>query len=93
MGGGILANLLKKADDSIYRGVQSLADKPNGIGMSVPTFKEKAKQRLLNVDSQFAKPDLGELMGRSNLKIKNTGGLGNTPMLQEAYELLTGRKR
>lgn len=92
MGGGVLASLFKKADDSIYKGLQSLASKPNGIGMSTPTFKAKAKQRLLNIDSQFVKPDLGELMGRNNLKINNAGGLGNTPMLQEAYELLTRRK-
>lgn len=92
MGGGVLASLFKKADDSIYKGLQSLASKPNGIGMSTPTFKAKAKQRLLNIDSQFVNPDLGELMGRNNLKINNTGGLGNTPMLQEAYELLTRRK-
>lgn len=88
----MLASLFKKADDSIYKGLQSLASKPNGIGMSTPTFKAKAKQRLLNIDSQFVNPDLGELMGRNNLKINNTGGLGNTPMLQEAYELLTRRK-
>lgn len=92
MGGSILANLFKKADDSIYRGLQSLADKPNGIGMSAPTLKAKAKQRLLNVDSQFVKPDLNELLGKNNLKIRNTGGLGNTPLLQEAYEVLTRRK-
>ncbi|MCA9340885.1 MAG: hypothetical protein KDA17_08280 [Candidatus Saccharibacteria bacterium] len=92
MGGGVLASLFKKADDSIYKGLQSLASKPNGIGMSTPTFKAKAKQRLLNIDSQFVNPDLGELMGRNNLKINNVGGLGNTPMLQEAYELLTRRK-
>jgi hypothetical protein len=38
MGGGVLVNLFKKADDSIYRGLQSLADKPNGIGMSKSAF-------------------------------------------------------
>lgn len=93
MGGGILANLFKKADDSIYRGLQSLADKPNGIGMSTAAFKERAKQRLMNVDSQFKQPDLAELMGKNNLKIRNTGGLGNTPLLQEAYEVLTRRNK
>lgn len=93
MGGGVLASLFKKADDSIYRGVQSLANKPNGIGMSAPTFKAKAKQRLLNVDSQFVQPDLNELLGRNNLKINNAGGLGNTPLLQEAYEILTRKPR
>lgn len=92
MGGGILSNLMRKVDNKIYSGLESLASKPNGIGMSTPTFKAKAKQRLLNIDSQFVNPDLGELMGRNNLKINNTGGLGNTPMLQEAYELLTRRK-
>jgi hypothetical protein len=46
----------------------------------------------MNVDKQFTQPDLAELMGRNNLKIRNTGGLGNTPMLQEAYEILTRRK-
>lgn len=93
MGGGILANLFKKADESIYRGLQSLAEKPNGIGMSAPAFKERAKQRLMNVDRQFVKPDLAELMGKNNLKIRNTGGMGNTPLLQEAYEMLTRRKK
>lgn len=93
MGGGILSNLFKKADDSIYRGLQSLASKPNSIGMSAPAFKERAMQRLMNVDSQFVKPDLAKLMGKNNMKIRNTGGLGNTPMLQEAYEILTRKPR
>lgn len=93
MGGGVLSSLFKAADDKIYGGLKSLASRPNGIGMSTPTFKAKAKQRLLNVDSQFVQPDLGELLGRNNLKINNAGGLGNTPMLQEAYEILTRKPR
>ncbi|ATW62236.1 hypothetical protein CQ476_35 [TM7 phage DolZOral124_53_65] len=91
--GNVLANLLRKADDNIYSGLQSLAKHPNGVGMSSATFKARAKQRLKNVNNQFANPDLDELLGRNNVKIRNAGGLGSAPLLQEAYEILTRRKR
>ena len=92
MGGGILSNLMRKVDGKIYSGLQSLSSKPNGIGMSKHLFKERAKQRLNNIDDVFKYQDFSKALGRDNIKIRNAGGLGSTPMLQEAYEILTRRK-
>lgn len=87
----VLSTLLEKADDAIYSGLKSLRNKPNGIGMSTPLFKERAKQRIGNYFEATSTGDLRRLLGRDNIKIYNAGGLGDTPMLQEIYERLTGR--
>lgn len=86
MGGGILANLLKKADRSIYNGLGNLP--ANGLGMGAGTFKQKMIQHGRNIDDAFATQDLRKLRGRNNLKIRDTGG-GGTPMLQDIYAKLT----
>lgn len=86
MGGGILANLLKRADKSIYEGLGRLP--ANGIGMGAGTLKQKLLQRGRNIDDAFSMQDLTQLRGRKNLKIRDTGG-GGTPMLQDIYARLT----
>lgn len=89
MNGSILNRLLSKADNAIYSGVKQLDQLPNSIGMSTPLFKERAMQRLGNVNDFFVDHKLDTLRGKNNIKIRNTGGLGNTPLLQDFYEILT----
>lgn len=86
---GVLGNLLSKADDAIYKKLQGLSQYPNGIGMSTPLFKERAKQRLYNINDFFADHSLDTLRGKKNIKIRNAGGMGTTPMLQDIYEIIT----
>ena len=86
MGGGILANLLRKADKSLYDGLGRLP--ANSIGMGSGTLKQKLMQRGGNIDDAFATQDLRKLRGRGNLKIRDTGG-GGTPLLQDIYAKLT----
>jgi len=86
MGGGILANLLKRADESIYNGLGRLP--ANGLGMGAGTLKQRLIQRGRNIDDAFATQDLTKLRGRGNLKIRDTGG-GGTPLLQDIYAKLT----
>lgn len=83
MGGGILANLLKKASSGIYEGL--------GHTVSPAVFKQKAMQRMGNIDEAFRTQDLRKLSGRNNIKIRNAGG-GGTPVLQDIYAQLTKRK-
>lgn len=83
MGGGILGNLLKKADSSIYSGL--------GRTMSPAVMKQRAMQRMDNINDVFTHQDPSKLLGRNNIKIRNTGG-GGTPMLQDLYAQLTKRK-
>lgn len=90
MGGGILANLLRRVDDSIYNGLGKLDRFPNGIGMGSATLKQRAGQRLKNVDDVFATQDFSNLLGRDNLKIRDAGG-GGSPILQEIYARMTRR--
>lgn len=92
MGGGILSNLMRKVDSKIYSGLESLASKPNGIGASKELIGARLGQRARGVDKFFASHNTDDLLGRGNIKIRNAGGLGNTPMLQEAYDILTRRK-
>lgn len=92
MGGGVLKNLLRRADDKIYKGIEGLANQPNGLGITTPHVWEKTKQRLGNMNDMFVDPSMDTFLGRDNIKIVNTGGLGRTPMLQDMYELLTRRK-
>lgn len=91
MGGGILANLMRKADDTIYNGLTGLSKYPNGIGMGRGTLKQKAMQRFKNIDDVFAAQDLSRVMGKDNLQIRDAGG-GGAPLLQDLYEILTKRK-
>ena len=95
MGGGILSKLLQKADDKIYSGLQRASmNHPNSIvGMSLPLFKRRVKQRMENVNDVFANQDLSALLGKDNIKINNTGGMGGPSLLQQAYEVLTKRNR
>lgn len=93
MGGGILSNLMRKADDKILKGIQKLDQShPNGIGISMPLLKERTKQRLMNVNDVFSDHSMNTLLGKNNVKINNAGGLGGTSILQDAYKLLTQRK-
>lgn len=83
MGGGILGTLLKKADSSIYNGL--------GKTVSPAVFKQRSMQRMGNIDDMFTHQDPKKLLGRNNIKIRNSGG-GGTPMLQDIYAQLTKRK-
>lgn len=48
-------------------------------------------QRMSNIDDMFTSQDPKKLLGRNNIKIRNSGG-GGTPMLQDIYAQLTKRK-
>lgn len=91
MGGGILSKLLSRADNKIYDGLVGLSKYPNGIGMSRELLKQKTSQRLNNLNDIFETQNPSPLLGRDNIKIRDTGG-GGMPMLQEAYAKLTKRK-
>ena len=82
MGGGILAKLLRRADDSIYSGLGKVS--------SPAVMSQKAKQRMGNIDAAFKNQDLRKLAGKGNIKIRDAGG-GGTTLLQEAYSMLTKR--
>lgn len=90
MGGGILANLLRRVDDSVYNGLGKLDRFPNGIGMGSASFKQRVNQRLTNLDDVFRSQDPSKILGQGNLKIRDAGGSGS-PMLQEIYARLTRR--
>jgi hypothetical protein len=90
MGGGILANLLRRVDDSVYKGLGNLDRFPNGIGMGAASFKQRANQRLDNLDEVFRTQDPSKLLGQNNLKIRDAGGSGS-PLLQEIYARMTRR--
>lgn len=91
MNGGILNQLISKADNAIYNGVKGLASRPTGIGMSRETAGRYLQGVAGDIDNVFRTQSFAPLVRKDRLKINDYSG-GGTPLLQDFYERLTGRQ-